>query len=188
MTKSSFPNIESVGPRFSLEKFNQAREMAWEMLKELSDYVKPGMRKEDILLKINSPSFYPEREKWWHPIKLRLKSNTQCSFRDIDQIEETLQKGDLFFFDIGPVFNSHEADVGQTYQLGYPQFKNPAETLFNELNQIWKEEGLTGEKLYLVAKEKAENLELEFNPKMTGHRLSEFPHALHHKGPLGKHN
>lgn len=186
MTNTPSSKIESVGQEFSLEKFNDAREKAWDMLKELSEFVEPGMNKEDILRKLEDSSFFPTREKWWHPIKVRLKSNTQCSFRDVDHREETLQTGDLFFFDIGPVFNSHEADVGQTYRLGFPQFKNPAETLFHELNQIWKDEGLSGEKLYLVAKEKAENLSLEFNPKMLGHRLSDFPHALHHKGSLGK--
>lgn len=176
---------QNVGPHFSLEVFHQARSLAWEMLTSLKNAAKIGMKKEDFLQILESPFFFPDREKWWHPIKIRLGKNTQCSFRDKDIEEAVLKEGDLYFFDIGPVFQGHEADVGQTFRLGDEGFINPAETLFKKLELLWQREGITGEKLYVEGLKEAERLGFEFNPKMVGHRLGDFPHAIHHKGSLG---
>lgn len=183
--ESSSKTIEAIGPSFSLQKFEAARKQAWAMIDKLSAFAEPGMLSENFIELLEDPQFFSEREKWWHPIKVRLGKNTQCSFRDKNLEEPRLKLGDLFFFDIGPVFYGHEADVGQTFCLGDRNFKNPAEEIFKELKEVWKKEKLTGEALYERGVQLASSRNLEFNPKMVGHRLSEFPHGIHHKGSLG---
>lgn len=123
-------------------------------------------------------------EKWWHPVKIRFSKNTVKSFREPSQENITIEKGDPFFLDLGPVFSGHEADVGQTFLLGEPNFKNPAEEVFYELRSLWENENLKGTELYQKACHLAKERGLIFNLKMGGHRLSDFPHALHHKGQL----
>lgn len=127
---------------------------------------------------------FSEGTKFWHPHKVRFGQNTRCSFRDPSTPDIQLQKGDLYFIDMGPVIDGHEADVGQTFCLGNPTFKNPAELLFRKLEKIWREEGLTGLALYDHARKLAKETGYILNDRMQGHRLGDFPHALFHRGGL----
>ncbi|MCF8060556.1 MAG: aminopeptidase P family protein [Bacteriovoracaceae bacterium] len=174
--------METIGHSFNPNLFEKARLEAWELINKVASKVEIGMSEGDLLKVLEYDSQHVER--WWHPTKIRFHQNTICSFRDTSTPNIKLEKDNLFFLDIGPVFYDHEADVGQTFKLGDPSFKNPAQELFSELKQYWMNEGLSGKALYELACEIAERKNLIFNLKMAGHRLSEFPHALHHKGPL----
>ena len=51
--------------------------------------------------------------------------------------------------------------------------------------EAWKQDELTGVELYEFASNEAEKMNLKLNSNMYGHRLGDFPHALHYKGKLG---
>lgn len=178
---------ESTGKEFELTRYLNAREDAWHQLYTIRAYIEENYQKiseEDIHLKIKE-TFGPEI-KFWHPHKVRFGENTRCSFRDKSIEGVALYEGDKYFIDIGPVLDLHEADVGQTYCVGEPHFKNPAQLLFNQLEEIWKSEAITGEELYNKARELADKMNCELNEKMQGHRLGDFPHALFHRGGLNE--
>jgi Xaa-Pro aminopeptidase len=179
---------ENVGESFQEDLFLAARTKAWILCAELAAQAKPGMREADLKSCLETLAKNAGVEKWWHPIKIRFGQNTLCSFRDPSDDQVTLKDEDYFFIDIGPVFSNHEGDVGQTYFLknGKIQrdFKNPAQVVFLKLKELWEKEGITGRELYERACLLSGELGFEFNTKMAGHRLSDFPHALHHKGSL----
>jgi hypothetical protein len=176
--------METIGPSFDILLFDKARLMAWELLEKVTSKVEEGMGEEDLLQVLKAESSSYEVERWWHPIKIRFDRNTTCSFKDLSLPNIKIEKNHLFFIDIGPVFMGHEADVGQTFKLGDPSFINPAQEIFNKLKDLWKDQGLSGINLYEQACQLAQERNLIFNLKMGGHRLSEFPHALHHRGAL----
>ena len=180
--------IENVGEQFQEDLLLAARREAWKLCSQVAQLARPGMSEMDLKVALEKEAKVAGVEKWWHPIKIRFGKNTQCSFRDPSDDQVTLKSDDIFFLDIGPVYQNHEGDVGQTFMLKSgslaKDFNNPAEQVFKRLERLWKQEGLTGSALYEKACEYSNELGLEFNLKMAGHRLSDFPHALHHKGAL----
>lgn len=182
--KRKVNKVQNVGPHFRENLFEDARLKAWKFLNFLSSQVEEGMTEKDLQEVCEAEMQRTSIEKWWHPIKIRFSQNTTKSFREPSLEGIRIQEGDLFFIDLGPVFFNHEADVGQTFCLGDPDFKNPAEEVFHELKVLWEQQGLKGTELYERACDLAKERGLIFNLKMGGHRLSDFPHALHHKGQL----
>ncbi len=178
---------ESTGKAFELSSYLNAREKAWHLLYQIQNFIEENyqdLSEEDIHVKIKEV-FGPE-VKFWHPHKVRFAENTRCSFRDQSKEDVSLFEGDKYFIDIGPILNQHEADVGQTYCIGNKTFQNPAQVLYNQLEEIWKKDALTGEALYEKASELAHEMGCELNEKMQGHRLGDFPHALFHRGGLNE--
>ena len=174
--------IENTGNQFSKSKFLGARESAWSGLNNLAASIKPGDTEEKIAELYLS--FFPSQSKAWHPPKIRFGHDTICTFRQKSIYRSPIEEGDLFFFDFGPVIDEHEADVGDTFCLGKADFLNPAKEVFLACESLWQEEGLTGKELYEQARNFASKRELKLNESMHGHRLGDFPHALHHKGSL----
>jgi hypothetical protein len=58
--------------------------------------------------------------------------------------------------------------------------------IFDDVAARWRAAGLTGQALYAYAAERATALGWQLNLEMNGHRLSDFPHAAFHKGPLAE--
>lgn len=174
--------LEATGANFSLQKFLYAREKAWSALHEIAAQFIEGMHESEAQ-EIIKNSFRKDKP-FWHPLKVRFGANTICSFKDVSFSNEPLRYGSPFFLDLGPIYDDHEADVGQSFILGDPSFSNPAETVFKACEEQWLISELTGKDLYEVAKEKAEELGFSLNPKMAGHRLSDFPHSLISKEKL----
>ena len=79
--------------------------------------IRPGMTEDEAHVLYKSIcSKYPI-EKQWHPPKIRFGPNTICNFKD-QSAPYTLQEEDIFFIDIGPVIDGHEADYGETFTVG----------------------------------------------------------------------
>lgn len=179
---------ENVGTSFSLEKLLRAQSRTIELVRKCADQVKPGMTEEDTHLLLKQELDVFGSEKLWHPSKIRFAENTLKTFREKSIPDIVIKDGDPFFFDIGPVFDGHEGDYGETFICG--QSKNASaltcEVVFKHTAQAWREDKLTGVALYEVAQKKANELGFELNLDMDGHRLGDFPHALHYKGGLGE--
>ena len=100
----------------------------------------------------------------------------------------TLGDDDIFFVDIGPVWQRWEGDGGDTFTTGTdPEMRRiaaDAKAVFRAVAARWRAEGLSGEALYRVAEREAADRGWLLNLEMTGHRVSEFPHKAHYDGAL----
>lgn len=180
--------IENVGSDFNLELYLKAREKTIEAVSKTAKLIKPGMTEASGLEILNHQLTQLGIEKFWHPSKFRMNKNTTKNFRDTSE-DVVLQEEDVFFIDIGPVFYAHEGDYGETFFVGeneiHEHLKNASKCVFQKTQQAWREKTLTGKALYEFASREAQKLGYHLNSNMYGHRLGDFPHALHHKGKLG---
>lgn len=182
---------ENLGPEFLMSKYLEARVRAIKAVYEASKNIKVGMTENEARLVLTNILDSLGVEKFWHPTKLRMNINTTKNFSE-PGIETILSDSDIYFIDIGPVFLNHEGDYGETFVTG----SNPAllhlqsstRKVFDLTAQAYKEQKLTGVELYKFAASEARKLELVLNPNMYGHRLGDFPHALHHRGDLGEYS
>jgi methionine aminopeptidase len=179
--------IQDFGSNFSLEKLIQARNIAREMTYELSSMIWPGMTEDDAQVLYKNICIKYPIEKQWHPPKIRFGPNTICNFKD-QSASYNLQEEDIFFIDIGPVIDGHEADYGETFTVGeiYEE-KNIAHTskkVFEEVVNYWNINRVCGEELYDYASERAEHYGYILNLGNDGHRIGDFPHHIHFKGGI----
>jgi len=62
--------------------------------------------------------------------------------------------------------------------------KVDAKALFHTVRKKWESTGMSGKELYEFAVEEAKALGWELNMDLSGHRLSDFPHAAIYDGPM----
>lgn len=179
---------ENCGSNFNLDEYYQARAKAIAAVQASAKQIFAGMTEVQAISILHRELELSGIEKFWHPTKFRLGLNTTKNFRDPSE-EVVLLKEDLFFIDIGPVFFNHEADYGETFTLGSDplmiQLKEAAKNIFYATQSAWKTHQLSGIELYQFAEKEAIKYNLKLNSHMYGHRLGDFPHALHYKGKLG---
>lgn len=182
---------EALGPKFNETAYLQARLDCLEAIENMSAKLFEGMTEKQGMEIIEDELKSRDSKKRWHPNKFRIGVNTTKSFRESSEEDVVLSKGDLVFIDIGPVFGDQEADMGRTYCFGncseeYRSLQNAAEKVFLACKEKWETEKLTGTALYDFAEQEAIRLGYELNPKMAGHRLGDFPHALITRESLSK--
>jgi len=180
--------IENCGPNFNLELYLKVRDKTISAVQSAALQIRPGMNEANALVILNDELERAGIEKFWHPTKFRISKNTTKSFREISEVA-VLEENDLFFIDIGPVFFNHEGDYGETFLVGtdarMEKLKNATKQIFIATQEVWKKNNLTGTELYEFATLEALKLGLKLNSNMYGHRIGDFPHALHYKGKLG---
>lgn len=180
---------ENLGPQFDMKKYLEARERSIKAVHLASESITAGMTEKEAMTLLTTTLKNLGSDKFWHPTKLRMNINSTKNFSE-PSVDTTLSENDLFFIDIGPVFLDHEGDYGETFVLGnnleLEHLKNSTRVVFNNVAEVFKEKKLTGIELYQYASEEAQKLGLKLNSNMYGHRLGDFPHALHHRGDLGE--
>lgn len=178
-----------MGDKFSVELLEKARHQTWDLVHAIAEQVRPGHTEKDIE-NLAKPLFEKFGvEKKWHPSKFRIGVNTLKAFREVSEPDVVLQENDLFFVDIGPVFDGHEGDCGKTFCVGnnneHQDMVQASMDIFNEVKFHWKETGKTGEELYKFAQETAQKRGYIMTLNgASGHRIGDFPHAIYHKGTL----
>lgn len=124
----------------------------------------------------------------WHGIHVRFGANTLKNFGEPSTPDVVLGTDDIFFIDIGPVWQGHEGDGGESFVTGNdPDMARAARdvrALFGMAQEAWRVDGLTGQDLYAFLDRLAGDLGWRLNLDMSGHRLSDFPHAVKHDGTL----
>jgi Xaa-Pro aminopeptidase len=184
------PNIEKTSSQFNLEKYLDARQKTIRIVNEVASLVYVGMSETDGFSLIDQCMSKYDVEKKWHPNKFRIGENTTKSFREISDEGVRLKSDDIFFIDIGPVFDGHEGDYGRTFVFGknrkYQDIKEKCELIFNETKETFKNKKLTGIELYQYAEKISLKHGYQLNLKMSGHRLGDFPHAIYFKGSLAE--
>lgn len=179
---------EMLGDQFNLEDYLRAQEKTRQVVLAFSKMLKPGINEVEAKALLEKTLDESGLEKRWHPTKMRIGPNTTKNFRD-DCTPHELTENDIFFVDIGPVYYNHEGDYGETFVLGSdPRLKTLADAskmIFYSTQKAWKEKKLTGIELYEHASHEAQKLNLKLNSNMYGHRMGDFPHAVHSRAKLG---
>ena len=120
---------------------------------------------------------------------IRIGANTTRTWRQKSDPAVRLGDHDSYFIDLGLVFARHEGDVGDTFGAGDAPPRqacaDAARALFHEVAAAWRTQGLSGQALYAFAGERAASMGWRLNHAIKGHRVSDFPHALHKGGELG---
>lgn len=192
--------IESNSETFKVEKFLENQEATRKILSAIENKVQRGMNYQDIENLIMVEFKKSGVEKSWHPIKVRIDSDTLLNFRDKSNQSIKIDNGSLYFIDIGSVTNGYEGDFGDTFVFGKDrpnedrtsennkvkklELINKCKAVFSETVACWKSESLTGDRLYDFAEASAKRLGLRLNLNMDGHRLGSYPHGVYYKGSL----
>jgi Xaa-Pro aminopeptidase len=181
---------ENVGPHFAIDCMLQARQMSWDALTAIAAQITPGMTEPVARSLARQTLREAGMERLWHPCIIRFGANTLKTFRQVSAPDTVLGERDLFFVDLGPVFDGHEGDVGDTFVVGDdPLMRDCAEAareLFRRVAAQWKNERCSGQALYAFADREAQAMGWRLNHETKGHRVGDFPHSVHKAGTLGK--
>jgi len=182
------PSREAVGQRFDPALMQRARERSWTALHGIRERMRPGISEDEAKREAAEVFRELDCERLWHPVLIRIGANTLKTYRQRSDPNVRLGENDSYFIDLGLVFDGHEGDVGDTFVVGHapPQqaCADAARTLFDEVAGAWRTRGLSGQALYAFAEERAAAMGWRFNQATKGHRVSDFPHAIHKGGDL----
>lgn len=180
---------EAVGAKFSLPAMVRARDMTFEAVRRIADAIEPGMTEgrahevaDEILAGMGM-------ERLWHRNVIRFGPDTTKTFFGEFSPDYVLKADDIFYVDLGVVWDGHEGDAGDTFAVGNdPDMAaccQAARDLWAEVADRWRTEGLSGQALYEFAKARAEAMGWRLNWEVKGHRVSDFPHRIYQAGALG---
>jgi len=179
--------IQDFGESFDLKKFYHARDVARDMAHELASKINPGMVELDAHELYKKICLKHGVERNWHPPKLRFGPNTLKTFKEPSD-PYTLQDEDIFYVDIGPVIDGHEADYGETFTIGsnfeHKNITASSMKVFDEVSEYWKTNKTRGPELYEWAMACAKKYGYVLNMGSDGHRIGDFPHHVFFKGAI----
>ncbi|MDR9754337.1 M24 family metallopeptidase [Pseudomonas sp. SZMC_28357] len=180
---------EAVGLAYSLKGMLHAKQKTWEAIEEMARRIHPGMRESEALAMSLEVLNELGMDRIWHPSKIRFGANTLKTFKQPSDGDPLLADNDIFFIDLGVVWNLHEGDTGATFTVGNdPQMQAcalAAKTLFERVQAHWRHHQVAGRELYRYAEEQARAMGWRLNLEIRGHRVSDFPHAIYRAGDLG---
>ena len=180
---------EAVGANFDPALMLRARERAWTALQGICAQMRPGISEEEAHTVAHGIFADLGMERLWHPSYIRIGRNTVKTYREPSDPGVRLGENDIYFIDLGLVFDGHEGDVGDTFTVGEAPEKaacaQAVRDLYAEIAEIWRTQGTNGRDLYNRAQDRAEAMGWRFNHAIKGHRISDFPHSVHKGGNLG---
>lgn len=180
---------EGVGLEFDTGLLLQARERSRDAVERIAAGIQPGMREADAEQLAADVFAQMGFERIWHPTHIRFGRNTLKLYKESSEPDVVLGENDLFFIDIGPVWAGHEGDYGDTFCFGdNPDQRGIAEAareLFDAVAADWRA-GCSGRSLYQRAEQRAIDAGYVLNLGAPGHRLGDFPHAVHKGGKLAE--
>ena len=195
---TAHPRPEAVGPSYSIAGMQHAATQTILAEQQIAAQLRPGMSAAQAQDIANATMQAMGAERTWHPHLVRIGSDTQKIYSEQDDTSLVLGEEDIFFIDLGLVFNGQEGDAGATFTLGenaeMQACAQAAETIWQHTAQYWLQgashgkpdgctgndaAGRTGAELYAYAAEQAARMGYVLNPAIKGHRLSDYPHATH---------
>lgn len=180
---------DAVGTAYDPALMRRARERSWAVLADIRARLRPGISETQAQV-IAAETFHAHAvERLWHKPYIRFGEHTLKTYRERPEADLRLADDDIFFIDLGLVFDGHEGDVGDTFTVGdAPERQacaDAARRLFHDVAAAWREQGISGRELYAFADEHAQAMGWQFNHAVKGHRVGDFPHAIHKAGNLG---
>lgn len=186
---SALAKKEAVGEAYNIESMKYAQSMTWCAIEQLSAQIHPGMLESEAVALGKQVLVELGMQRIWHPMLIRFGANTLKTFKQRSEGDPVLGEDDIYFIDMGAVWQGHEGDAGATFVTGSdPHMKACAEaakTLFDQVEARWKGEQVAGPELYRYAEAQANAMGWNLNLDIKGHRVSDFPHAIHRGGDLG---
>ncbi len=183
--------MQQVGQNFQLDLMKYAQQQGLKVLADISKQIEIGMTEAQAQQVALSLLAAYGAEDHWHPPIIRFGANTCKIFSEASDPAVRLKPDDIFFIDLGPVFNGHEADIGETFCVGdqveHSACVNAVRILFDSVAAHWQKTGCHGAELYEFAEQQALALGYVFNQEIKGHRVGDFPHKLYASGRLGDH-
>jgi Xaa-Pro aminopeptidase len=181
---------EAVGPNYDAAMLMQVRERTWRVIGDIAAAIRPGMTEAQGVELAQGLLADAGMRRGWHGVYVRFGANTLANYGQPSDPELVLGENDIFFIDIGPVWEKWEGDGGDTFVYGddpvMHAIKRDVRVLFDRVHDRWRVERLTGAALYAYAAEEAKAMGWVLTLDMPGHRLSDFPHSAIHKGPLAQ--
>ena len=188
MTDTTQAEQEAVGPNFDVAMLMDVRARTWRVIHEIAARIAPGMTEAQGVEAAREVLAAAGMQRGWHGIYVRFGANTLANYGQTSDPQLVLGETDIFFIDIGPVWEAWEGDGGDTFVVGddpdMHAAKRDVRVLFDKVHDRWRAERLTGEALYAYAAAEAAAMGWVLNLDMPGHRLCDFPHSAIHKGPL----
>ncbi len=189
MNPTSTISREAVGTHFSAASMRRVRVLSQEAVRRIAAAVRPGMTEQQACDQAMVILRNMGMQRVWHPVFVRFGAGTLTTFRERSDPDRVLGEQDIFYVDIGPVWDGHEGDAGDTFVTGNDAEMHAcaqaARTLWHEVSQHWREDGADGAALYRFAGERAKAAGWRLNLDIKGHRVSDFPHAIYAAGALG---
>lgn len=180
--------LEAVGKNYDAEQMLLVRDMTRDAIHSIAAVVKPGMLEEDAIEMAKDILAEKGMLRGWHDVYVRFGSNTTKTFGEASDLGVRLGEDDIFLIDIGPIWKNWEGDGGDTFVTGTDKEKlrcaNDAREIFHEVRRHWLKTGDSGRVLYKVAAAAAEQRGWILNMDLSGHRISDFPHAAVYEGPM----
>jgi methionyl aminopeptidase len=182
--------LEGTGERFSVAQLLDVRSRTRKAVGLIADQVDVGMVEEDAKAMARDTLASLGMRRGWHHIIVRFGPNTTKDFMERSEPGVVLGADDIFFVDIGPIYEGCEGDAGDTFVMGsdpeHHRAKADARSIWEQVREKWFAEGATGTELYDYATETAEDRGWKLNLDLSGHRLSDFPHSAHYDGGLAE--
>jgi Xaa-Pro aminopeptidase len=189
MTSLAQDRRQAVGESFSLAAMVKARDLTFEAVRRIAGDIRPGMTERQAHDLADEVLARMGMERIWHKSLIRFGEGTLETFHALMEPHRVLSQQDIFFVDLGVVWDGHEGDAGDTFVVGEdPEMlacAQAARDLWREVAERWRDDGLSGEALYRYADDRARSLGWRLNWEIKGHRVSDFPHAIYKAGKLG---
>ena len=182
-------NVEAVGDLFSVDGMLEVRNRTRHAIESIAQRMHPGMAEEQGVEIAKQTLKELGLIRGWHQVCVRYGINTVLEYGNPSREGVLLGENDIFFIDIGPVWQHCEGDGGHTFVVGWdPEMHQAARdvvTLWHRTHDKWRQERITGRKLYEFAIAEAAAMGWELNLKrMSGHRIGDFPHQHHVPGMM----
>jgi methionyl aminopeptidase len=181
-------DLEATGSDFSLDRLLDVRLRTREAVHAIAARIEPGMVEEDGRAMARDLLAERGMRRGWHHVITRFGPNTTKDFMEQSDKGVVLGDNDLFFVDIGPVYEGYEGDAGDTFVFGsdpeHHKAKTDAKAIWDDVRDRWFHEGSTGQELYAYAAAVTAERGWKLNLDLSGHRLSDYPHSAHYDGPM----
>jgi hypothetical protein len=190
MTATDVSGVEGTGSAFTVDGFLQMRSRTRSAVHLIAEQITPGISEDQAKEVARGTLKDLDMRRGWHHIIVRCGSNTTKDFMERSEPGIVLRDNDIFFVDIGPVYGDIEGDAGDTFVLGDDPGHLKAQHDVREIWEIvrakWFTDRVTGVELYEFAVETTQSFGWKLNLDLSGHRLSDYPHAAHYDGPLAE--
>ncbi len=189
--------VEGVDPKFVREGLFAAREKTWAALRAIQSVLREGMTEVEAHDAAKETLVALGSTRHWHRPYVRFGSGTVRTFHEALRSDYRLKAGDPVTLDLGPVWTDpasgmeYEGDVGDSFVFegSDPEFERLARCtrgLWKEARDLWRDENATGERLYEFLKVRAAQEGWSLVERVTGHRISDYPHSKYAKERLNK--